>query len=67
MIFSFLESFKKLLQDCLSTLDNDSVRDNAIMIYELMDEVIDNGYPQITEYKLIKKYIQTTANIKKSK
>ena len=45
MIFSFLNSFLALLQEFLLNVDADSVRDNAIMIYELLDEIIDNGYP----------------------
>ena len=29
------------------------------MIYELLDEVMDNGYPQSTEIKCLKKMIKT--------
>jgi AP-1 complex subunit mu len=65
MIFSFLEAFKMLLQECFVNLEADSVRENIILIYELMDEIMDNGYPQITDFKLLKKYITTTANVMK--
>lgn len=45
MVFSFLNSFLSLLEGFLMSVEADTVRDNIIMIYELMDEIIDNGYP----------------------
>lgn len=45
MIFAFLESLWLLLLECFSVLDADSVRENTILIYELLDEIVDNGYP----------------------
>ena len=63
MIFSFLESLKALLQECVGTLETDSVRDNSILIYELLDEIMDNGYPQTTDFKILKKYITSKATI----
>ena len=32
------------------------------MIYELLDEVIDNGYPQFTEASILGEYIKTDAH-----
>ena len=66
MIYSFLESFKQLLVEYLVNLEAETVRDNIIMIYEMMDEIVDNGYPQNTDFKLVQKYIKTTANISKT-
>lgn len=63
MVYSFLESFKQLLVEYLVNLEAETVRDNIIMIYELMDEIVDNGYPQNTDFKLLQKYIKTTANV----
>ena len=67
MIFSFLNSFLSLLIEFLGNVDSDNVRDNAIMIYELLDEIIDNGYPQSTDGKLMKKYMTSTAKLGKIK
>lgn len=67
MVFSFLNSFKELLEGFLINLEADTVRDNIIMIYELMDEIIDNGYPQSTDIKLMKKYMTSTAKLGKTK
>lgn len=66
MIYAFLESFKQLLVEYLVNLEAETVRDNVIMIYELMDEIVDNGYPQNTDFKLLQKYIKTTANLSKT-
>lgn len=63
MIFTFLEALKLLLQECLGVLETEAVRENAILIYELLDEVMDNGYPQTTDSKILKKYITSKANI----
>ncbi len=33
-----------------------------VITYELLDEMMDNGYPQITEIKVLQEYIKTEAN-----
>merc|ERR1711957_72103 len=35
------------------------IRDNFVLIYELLDEIIDYGYPQTTDTKVLKEYIKT--------
>ncbi|CAD2218438.1 AP-1 complex subunit mu [Angomonas deanei] len=35
----------------------ETVRDNFVIIYELLDEMCDFGYPQYTEEKILKEYI----------
>ena len=45
MVCSFLNSFIRLLKEMLVSVEADTVRDNTIIIYELMDEIVDNGYP----------------------
>jgi len=34
-------------------LEDESLRDNFVITYELLDEMMDNGYPQITEIKVL--------------
>ncbi|KAL7715030.1 AP-1 complex subunit mu-2 [Entamoeba marina] len=41
----------------LSVVTEETIRDNFVVIYELLDEMIDYGYPQITETKVLKNYI----------
>lgn len=39
------------------TLNESSVKNNFVLIYELLDEVIDFGYPQITDPSIMKSFI----------
>ena len=41
----FTEYFKEL--------EEESIRDNFVIIYELLDELVDFGYPQFTETKIL--------------
>lgn len=59
MIFAFLYKFQEVLTDYFKELEEESIRDNFVIIYELLDEMMDNGYPQITEVKILQEYIKT--------
>jgi len=59
MIFSFLHKLLEILIDYFRALEEESIRDNFVLIYELFDEVMDHGYPQTTETKILKEYIKT--------
>jgi len=50
------------LKEYFNELEEESVRDNFVVIYELLDEMIDLGYPQITDYKILKDYIKTESH-----
>ncbi len=45
----FCEYFKEL--------EEESIRDNFVLIYELLDEIMDFGYPQTTESKILKESV----------
>ena len=62
MIFSFLHKLVDILVGYFTRLEDESIRDNFVLIYELLDEVIDHGYPQTTDTKLLKEYIKTESN-----
>jgi len=34
-------------------LEEESLRDNFVIVYELLDEVMDFGYPQFTEAQIL--------------
>jgi AP-1 complex subunit mu len=38
-------------------LEEESLRDNFVLVYELLDEMMDFGHPQLTESKILKEYI----------
>ena len=35
----------------------ESIRDNFVVTYELLDEMLDFGYPQVVEARLLKEYV----------
>jgi len=45
----FLHCLRKVLCSYLGDLDEEAIRDNFVIIYELLDETMDFGYPQITD------------------
>ena len=38
-------------------VEEESIRDNFVICYELLDELIDFGYPQTTDAKILQEYI----------
>lgn len=56
-IFLFLHKVAGVLTDYFKELEEESIRDNFVIIYELLDEMMDFGFPQITETKMLKEYI----------
>ena len=43
----------KVFKDYCGILTEESIRKNFILIYELLDEMLDFGYPQITSTGII--------------
>lgn len=56
-IYLFLHNLVQVLTDYFKELEEESIRDNFVIIYELLDEMMDFGMPQITEPKMLKEYI----------
>jgi AP-1 complex subunit mu len=65
LIFTYIHKLIEVLKEYLVNLEDESVRDNFVIIYELLDEMMDNGYPQTTEVKILREFIKTEENIKK--
>lgn len=59
MIIEFLQNFLKVLQGYLKQVEEESIKDNFVIIYELLDEAIDNGYIQCVDINILKEYIKT--------
>ena len=65
----FIDLVIKMLTEFFGKLDSDIVKDNTIVIYELLNEVADNGWPQVTETKLLKSFLiynENKINIKQT-
>ncbi|KAK6454699.1 Mu homology domain-containing protein [Scheffersomyces xylosifermentans] len=68
----FLNSFYGILHNYLSSqtsndevlkLDRDAIIDNVNLIFELIDECLDFGLVQSTDYNILKEYIKVNANL----
>jgi AP-1 complex subunit mu len=53
MALAFLYKLIEVLTMYFEELEEESVRDNYVIIYELLDEMMDNGIPQTTEPKIL--------------
>jgi AP-4 complex subunit mu-1 len=49
-----LNRMAKVFKDYCGVLTEESIRKNFILIYELLDEMLDFGYPQITSTEMLK-------------
>lgn len=56
-ILLFLHRIVKVLTEYFKRLTEESIRDNFVIIYELLDEMMDFGYPQTTETQILQEYI----------
>ena len=57
LLSEFLIRLTKLLKDALGVLNEESLRKNFVLVYEILDEVIDFGYIQGTNTEKLKSYI----------
>jgi len=57
LIFSFLHKLVAIFCEYFKELEEESIRDNFVLIYELLDEVMDFGYPQTTDSKILQEFI----------
>lgn len=55
-ILLFLHRIVEVFTEYFKELEEESIRDNFVIIYELLDEMMDFGYPQTTETKILQEY-----------
>jgi len=56
-IIIFLHRLTQVLIEYFKELEEESIRDNFVIIYELMDEMMDFGFPQTTESKILQECV----------
>ena len=59
-IILFLHRLTAVLVEYFKELEEESIRDNFVIIYELLDEMMDFGYPQTTESKILQEFVITS-------
>ncbi|GMK53706.1 hypothetical protein CspeluHIS016_0102920 [Cutaneotrichosporon spelunceum] len=56
-IILYLHKLVAVLTEYFKEVEEESIRDNFVIIYELLDEMMDFGHPQTTESKILQEYI----------
>ena len=56
-ILLFLHKIVEVFTEYFKELEEESIRDNFVIIYELLDEMMDFGYPQTTETKILQESV----------
>lgn len=59
---TFLFRLSQVFKDYFGTLEDESIRDNFVIIYELLDETMDFGMPQSLDSTILRSFITTDAN-----
>lgn len=62
MILVFLYHVVDVLTRYLKVLQENSLMNNFVVTYELLDEMMDAGYPQTTDTTIIREYIKNQAH-----
>ncbi|MBN3276145.1 AP1M1 protein, partial [Polyodon spathula] len=57
LVFTFLYKIVAVFKEYFKELEEESIRDNFVTVYELMDEVMDFGFPQTTDSQILQEYI----------
>ncbi|GAX22558.1 AP-1 complex subunit mu [Fistulifera solaris] len=62
LTLTFLYRLSQVFKDYFGTLEEESIRDNFVIIYELLDETMDFGLPQSLDSTILRSFITTGAN-----
>lgn len=57
LMLMYLYRICQVFKDYFGEIEEESIRDNFVIIFELLDETIDHGYPQTTEARILREYI----------
>lgn len=62
LILFFLYKLTNVFKDYFGELEEESIRDNFVVVYELLDETMDFGYPQTCESKILREVVTQSGN-----
>ncbi|KAL6207467.1 hypothetical protein ACLB2K_018425 [Fragaria x ananassa] len=57
LVLELLRRIARVIKDYLGILSEESLRKNFVLVYELLDEVIDFGFVQTTSTEVLKSYV----------
>lgn len=58
-MFEFCYRFINISKSYFGKIDEEAIKNNFALVYELIDEICDFGYPQNSEIDTLKSYITT--------
>lgn len=64
MALELLSAIVGRINDFCGCLDEEILRNNFVLIYELIDEIMDFGHPQFTDPETLKRFV--TSNVEKT-
>eukprot|EP00594_Rhizosolenia_setigera_P020070 CAMPEP_0178955062 /NCGR_PEP_ID=MMETSP0789-20121207/9378_1 /TAXON_ID=3005 /ORGANISM="Rhizosolenia setigera, Strain CCMP 1694" /LENGTH=452 /DNA_ID=CAMNT_0020636615 /DNA_START=115 /DNA_END=1473 /DNA_ORIENTATION=- len=62
LVMTFLYKLASVFKDYFGTLEEESIRDNFVCIYELLDETMDHGMPQSLDSTILRSFITQEGN-----
>lgn len=62
LVMLFMYKVCNVFKEYFGEVSEESIRDNFVIIYELLDEMMDFGFPQTTEQKILSEYITQHGN-----
>eukprot|EP01101_Sappina_pedata_P005165 TRINITY_DN2312_c0_g1_i1.p1 TRINITY_DN2312_c0_g1~~TRINITY_DN2312_c0_g1_i1.p1 ORF type:complete len:429 (-),score=162.35 TRINITY_DN2312_c0_g1_i1:78-1364(-) len=66
IVFEMLHKLVAIFKSYFNNkFEEETIRSNFVLIYELLDEIMDYGYPQTTDAEVLKMYITQESNISK--
>ncbi|XP_067876714.1 AP-3 complex subunit mu-1 [Heterodontus francisci] len=57
-VIEFLHRVAETLQDYFGECSEAAIKDNVVIVYELLEEMLDNGFPLATESNILKELIK---------
>lgn len=57
MVFEFLHKMTDVMQAYFGKVTEENIKNNFVLIYEILDEILDFGYPQNTDTGILKTFI----------
>ncbi|KAF5376564.1 hypothetical protein D9757_008270 [Collybiopsis confluens] len=66
LVFEFTYRFINICKSYFGKIDEESIKNNFVVVYELVDEINDFGFPQNSEIDTLKTYITTESVVSSS-
>lgn len=57
-VIEFLHRVAEMFQDYFGDCSETTIKDNVVIVYELLEEMLDNGFPLATESNILKELIR---------